>query len=148
MLGDTLILGATQWTTDTQYPAHKPAFSRMALPQILSSTAYPMIYAPHQLVHFSYLNLQHNPPSGLILLLDQGGAIPASEFDHVQFVTAGDDYMAQHFVVRGDERRCPLLIPLLYIYGRSAQHAWSETATPLFYGDGMGDNGHLQLQPF
>jgi len=138
LLGDTLVLGGTQWTTDTQYPTHKPAFSRMALPQILSSTAYPMVYAPNQLVHFSYLNLQHNSPSGFILVLDQGGAIPASELDHVQFVTVGDDYMAQHFVVRGDSsggahysfRYCTFTGGLPNVLG--------QTATPLFYGDGMG----------
>ena len=138
VLGDTLILGATQWTTDTQYPAHKPAFSRMALPQILSSTAYPMIYAPHQLVHFSYLNLQHNSPSGLILLLDQGGAIPASEFDHVQFVTAGDDYMAQHFVVRGDSSGGAHYSFRYCTFTGGLPNMLGQTATPLFYGDGMG----------
>jgi len=137
-LGDTMILGGTQWTTDAQNTDSRPAFSRMALPQIFTSTAYPMIYAPNQVIHFSYVNLQHHSPSGIIVVEDQGGSIPAGELDHVQFVTSGNDYMAQHFVVRGDSAGGAHYSFRYCTYTAGLSNVLGQTATPLFYGDGMG----------
>jgi hypothetical protein len=105
-LGDTLYLpgGKYRWSGEQGYPKGRPTFGFVALSEISSRTAYPMIYTSGAAnFNLSYVTVTGAMANNAQLMQIDGGDLPGMRLDHVQFVTSGNrDYMSRHLTSRSD----------------------------------------------
>ena len=100
-LGDTLVLGNAVWSGDSQNPLNLGVqFSFQKLPVISSGTAMPVVYESLSNVLMSYVSITNISNSGVGLLIDGNGQIPASQISHVNIGSPITDFVGHNLVIR------------------------------------------------
>jgi hypothetical protein len=141
-LGDMMYTSTrVHWTGAPLNPhGGAPSFTRGSIPVISSSRAWPMFYASNKQINFKHVQFaQQQPNQGYAWITDQGGAIPGSTWEDMEFVSSGNnDTMNILFLFRGDSNGGAdfTFNRTAYLTGPGSQ-APGVTTTPAFYGDGM-----------
>ncbi len=138
--GETVEFCSGTWAGEAN-PAEIPQFAFMSLPYFSTSTAIPMLYTVNGMGSFSYLNMRSSQSnSALLVEEDDGGQIPATTWDHVQFTSSGsNDYMGMDFLARGSTGTAGFFFRFCMFSSNLGVTAID--ATPLVYFDGVPNGG-------
>ena len=101
-VGDTLVLGNTTWV-GARNPQQSPSFAFEKYVQIVSSVAYPIVWTVRQ-GYYQYLSIVNfSNSNGVNWADDQGGNIPGSQWQNMNFSTSGTtDCTSRHLVIRNN----------------------------------------------
>jgi hypothetical protein len=100
-LGDTLVLGHTNWSGDSQNPISLASqFTWQKLPLINSGNANPVVYESGSNLLMSYVSIVSTSPSSVGLLIDGVGQIPGSQISHVNIGAPSTDFVGHSLVIR------------------------------------------------
>ena len=136
VLNETMITSGVTWAGTYRPQGSQASFGFARTQNIYVNKAYPGIYSTTDM-YFSYTTLSGGNSNAL--MLQDGGNIPTSTFDEVQFTIGGTDHMSMGLVLRNGHIESSSQMFFRYVLFTGPQNTpYTSDCTPAFYADNFG----------